>query len=254
MTTDICGNTVYYEDVGEGKPILLLHGWGGSSESFLPLLRDLSANHRVIAPDFPGQGKSPEPPEPWSVTEYAEMIRGFCDALDIRGCDILAHSFGGRVALYLAATWPDYAGKLLLTGCAGIPPVKTKKQDVRRTAYRLLSRLASPKFFGEALSGRMREALVQKFGSADYKALTPSMRKTFNHILAQDLSWTLPQIQSPTLLVWGEDDTATPLWMGKKMEREIPDAALIPFPNAGHFAYLDCYAKFLPIAREYFAQ
>ena len=87
-------------------------------------------------------------------------------------------------------------------------------------------------------------ALIQKFGSPDYRALTPEMRKTFNQVISLDLTDRLPLVKAETLLFWGEDDTETPLWMGRKMEELIPDAALIAESGTGHFAYLERAEKF----------
>ena len=100
--------------------------------------------------------------------------------------------------------------------------------------------------FGD-LPEKGREALVQKFGSADYKALSPEMRQTFNKVIAQDLTGELSKIRASTLLYWGEDDTETPLWMAKVMEERIPDAGLVVEPGTGHFAYLERNEKFLRI-------
>jgi pimeloyl-ACP methyl ester carboxylesterase len=256
MTMEIGGLPLYYEDAGEGKPLLLLHGWGGKCDSFLPLARDFRTLRRVIALDFPGHGATPEPPEPWSVTEYMEMTRAFMDKLGLNGCDIVAHSFGGRVALLLAATYPEKVGRMLLTGCAGLLPQKTAKRRMRSCLYRAARTLAdngiTRLLMGEKKVGEMRERLIAKFGSEDYKALSPSMRRTFNRIVAQDLAPCLPGIKAETLLIWGENDGATPLWMGRKMEKDIPGAALIVMKDAGHFAYLERYSEFRAIAYKYF--
>ena len=93
-----------------------------------------------------------------------------------------------------------------------------------------------------------REKLVQKFGSADYKALSATMRPTFNRVIAQDLRGVLPRIMASTLLIWGTEDRDTPLWMGEVMAKEIPDAALVRLEGCGHFAYLEKYADFRAIA------
>lgn len=106
------------------------------------------------------------------------------------------------------------------------------------------------RLFGD-LPEKGREALVQKFGSADYKALTPEMRKTFVKIISLDLTVELPRIKAPTLLYWGAEDTETPLWMGKMMEEKIPDAGLVVQEGAGHFAYLEHNQAFLRIAKNF---
>ena len=99
-----------------------------------------------------------------------------------------------------------------------------------------------------SLPEKGREALVQRFGSSDYRALTPEMRKTFNRVISLDLTDQLEKIQAPTLLNWGAQDTETPLWMGRLMAEKIPDAGLVVEEGAGHFAYLEQSAKFLRIA------
>ena len=106
------------------------------------------------------------------------------------------------------------------------------------------------KVFG-SWPGRWQEALIQRYGSPDYRALSPQMRKTFNQIVTQDLAEELPLIQASTILFWGENDTETPLWMGRKMEELIPDAALIVEEGAGHFAYLEKSAVFESVVKSF---
>lgn len=249
------GAVMHYERLGEsGRPLVLLHGWGCSGETMAPLMRDLSADHRVMAVDFPGHGKSPEPPEPWEVTEFALITRALMEKEGFIGADVIAHSFGGRVTLYLAAEYPDTFRRLMLTGCAGIPNRPSNKLSARTRMYKTLRTLAdngvTRAVFGKTVD-KWREALVQRFGSADYKALTPSMRQTFNRVLKQDLTYCLDKIKNPAILAWGENDTATPMWMGEMMEKRMADAALIRFEGAGHFAFVEQYARFLAIAREF---
>ena len=95
------------------------------------------------------------------------------------------------------------------------------------------------------------KALQEKYGSADYNALDDEMKKTFVKVVSQDLSPLLPKIQASTLLIWGENDTETPLWMGQKMEQEIKDAGLVIFENDGHFAYLRQWQRFVTVVRAF---
>ena len=248
---------LYYEQQGEqGKPLLLLHGWGCTTEIWQPVVRDFKGLRRVISIDFPGHGQSSEPPQPWSVTEYMEMTAEFIQNLSIQGCDIIAHSFGGRVALLLAATYPHLVGKLLLTGGAGLRGNPTVGQKVRSGVYKGLKNMyaSAPvaKLLGDEKIGQLRESLQQKFGSEDYRALTPSMRATFVRVVNQDLAHYLPKIRASTLLIWGENDTSTPLWMGQTMQREIPDAGLVVFKDCGHYAFLEKYTDFYKIADHFF--
>ena len=256
MIFEARGVKMYYEVHGSfGRPLLLLHGWGGRCESFLPVTRDFETTRRVYAVDFPGHGRSDQPDCPWSVTEYMEYIRAFMEEIGIGGADIVAHSFGARVAILLAAEHPDAVGKLLLTGAAGVPSRKSGKTPFKTRVYKALRSLVGRPFmrrlFGEEKIDLWREALVQHFGSADYRALTPFMRQTFNRVIAQDLTPCLAKIKSPVLLVWGENDTATPLWMGQLMSERIPDAGLVVEEGAGHFAYLEHSARFLRILKSF---
>ncbi len=168
--------------------------------------------------------------------------------MKIERTDIIAHSFGGRVAILLAATYPGLVGRMVLTGAAGVPPKKTGKKSFKSRVYRCLRGLVRAGrgcgLLKDEIADLWQEKLVQKFGSRDYRALTPFMRQTFNRVIGQDLTGCLEKIKAPTLLVWGEEDTETPVWMGRLMEEKIPDAGLIVWPGGGHFAYLDRYGDF----------
>ena len=249
MILTIDGVKIHYEIAGEGEPVLLLHGWGGCIGSFAPVAQFLSKDHRVISLDFPGHGESDEPPVPWSVTEYAEMTRKFMEALSIVPADIIAHSFGGRVAILLSSTWPQMVKKLVLCDSAGILPRRTIKYYFRVYRHKLGKRLSKVRWIDRLLhlSERAKNA-----GSADYRALSESMKGTFVRVVNQDLSSRLPLIRAETLLVWGSEDTATPLSDGQRMEKEIPDAGLVVFEGAGHFSYLDEFPRFCAVLSAFF--
>ncbi len=248
MEITIGGVACHYIQEGEGQDVLLLHGWGGSVDSWLPVRNFLKARCRVTVLDFPGHGGSGFPPESgWSVTEYCAFTAELIERLGIAGCDLVAHSFGGRVALLLASSRPELVGRLLLTGCAGLKPRRGAKYYVKTYAFKLLKRLT----YLAPGGAKLRQRLSGRFGSADYRALTPGMRATFVKVVEQDLGPCLPAIRAETLLVWGRNDTATPLYMGERMEREIPGAALIVLEDAGHFAYLDQCGDFLRILEAY---
>ena len=118
---------------------------------------------------------------------------------------------------------------------------------VYRKARKALDFLEEKQWLGK-WPEKWKEDLVQHFGSADYRALTPEMRQTFNKVITQDLTDILPSVLAPTLLYWGANDTETPLWMGRRMEELIPDAGLVIEEGAGHFAFLEKQSVFLKIA------
>jgi pimeloyl-ACP methyl ester carboxylesterase len=248
-----CGADVYVQQQGTGKNLLLLHGWGGKCESWAHVLRDLQQDFAMTALDFPGQGgRSSDPPEPWDVSAYAEMTFQVLKELGIARTSIVAHSFGGRVSLVLAAEHPELVDKMVLTGVPGLRVPPTPKQKLRSCLYKGLKALAecgmTRKLLGEERVHSFRCRLQERFGSRDYRALSPEMRKTFSKVVSQDLSGYLERIAAPTLLFWGTKDTAAPLWMGQEMARRIPDAGLV-VREAGHFAHEEWYTDFLAVLK-----
>lgn len=261
MQLDLCGAKVDVYESGCGqRSALLLHGWGCSAQMMESVQRALSGSMRVVALDFPGHGKNGKalpPPEPWGVPEYMEMAAQLIRRLGLAPCDIVAHSFGARVAILLAATYPELVGRMVFTGGAGVKKPQSGKATMKTRLYRGLRgavNLAEKTHLFGDLPDKGREALVQKFGSADYKALTPEMRKTFNKVISLDLSDRLADIKAPTLLFWGAEDTETPLWMAKVMEEKIPDAGLVVEAGAGHFAFLERNDIFLRVVRSFLVE
>lgn len=255
MTVEINGAQVYYEILGEtGPTVVLLHGWGCSTELMKPVAEALTQDHRVLIPDFPGHGRSSPPPEPWGVPRYADCVLQLLRQTGFDPCSVVAHSFGCRVAAFLAAEHPDLFDRLVLTGAAGLknePSADAQKRSARyQRGKRWAQRLGQVPGLS-TLADQLQEKLIQKYGSADYKALSPEMRKTFNLVIGQDLRDYYARIRQSTLLVWGENDTATPLWMGQQMEAMIPDCGLVVFEGAGHFAYLEQLPRFRAILRSF---
>ncbi|MCR4621458.1 MAG: alpha/beta hydrolase [Clostridiales bacterium] len=243
------GIKLHYEVSGEGEWVTLLHGWGGSVQSFLGVQKRLCTRFRVLNLDFPGFGASEEPNADWGVSEYARCVLALMDELGIASTALIAHSFGGRVALKIADLRPGIVSKQLLTGCAGL---KDQQAVCRPSlASRLKKVYDNPltrRVLGDGGVEKINNAVRSRFGSEDYKNASPRMREIFKKVIDEDLSYCLEKITCPTLLVWGEYDTATPLWMGRKMEQEIKDAALIVFEGGTHFAYIEQFARFMAIA------
>jgi pimeloyl-ACP methyl ester carboxylesterase len=158
------------------------------------------------------------------------------------------------VALWRAANEPQLVNRLVLTGCAGLKKPQTEEQKKRSEAYqkkkKILQGLAKIPLLGKVAEKSLK-ALQQKYGSADYNALDDEMKKTFVKVISEDLRPLLPKIQSSTLLIWGEKDQDTPLWMGQAMEQEIRDAGLVIFENDDHFAYLRQWPRFVTVVRAF---
>ena len=240
MNININGASVNYEVMGEGKPVLILHGWGTSIEAMTSIWAFLKNKYKVYVLDFPGESnKSSVPPEPWGVPEYGEMVKKFIEELKIEKPSVIGHSFGGRVIIYLASKYQDLFNKIVLTDAAGVKPKMTFHKFTRRMAFKF-GKMALKIFTPKKKFEEKMQAFRDKYSSPDYKALKSDvMRETFKKVISLDLTPNLKDIVRPTLLVWGEDDIDTPLYMAKTMEKKIKDAGLVVLKNAKHFSYVE---------------
>lgn len=217
----------------------MLHGYLSRKESFYYQIRDLSARWRVTAFDFVGMGDSSPLTEAWSVSDYARHTLHILDALGIEKCRLLAHSFGGRVALRLLADHGERFGRALLTGCAGVPPRRGIGYRLRVRAYRTV------RMFASAYAER-------HFGSPEYRTLSPVMRQSFKKIVGEDLTPLLPSVRTPVLYVFGDRDTATPPYMAEILRKNTPGAGLVYMKGCTHFCFCERPDEFNAIAREFF--
>jgi len=239
MIIEIENSTINYEIEGQGENILILHGWGGCIDSMRPIINHLKNKFRVISLDFAGHGKSSIPNIPWGVPEYTDCLIKFLKSLNIKKTSIIAHSFGGRVAIILASEHPELIEKIVLVDSAGIPPIREINYHIKVGAFKLLKRIVRLFVWEEKSYNKIIDKARIRFGSSDYNQLSQNMKGTFVKVVNQDLKPFLKNIKSPVLLVWGENDTDTPVYMGKIMEKEISDAGLVILKGAGHFSYLD---------------
>ena len=234
------------EDRGSGRPLLLLHGWGVSSELFAPILDVLQPGRRLIVPDLPGFGATPEPASAWSVHDYAAWCIALLDRLGVATVDLIGHSNGGRVGIVMAAANPGRVSRMVLVGSAGIRPRQTWRSAARVRSYKLLRAVERSGAVPPALRRAAARRADQR-GSADFRAVSGVMRGTLVRLVNEDLRSLLPHLRLPVLLIWGEHDTETPLDDGRLMEQLIPDAGLVVFEGAGHYAYLEQPARFCRI-------
>ena len=239
MTTEICGLKTEYIERGEGDIVLMLHGWGSRAGLFDGLIDLCAKKYRVLAPDMPGFGGTEEPKEPWDVSKYADFILEFLKPCSPKSVIFVGHSFGGRVILKLAERdLPFEISKIILIDSAGIKPKRSIKQRASLFAYKAGRRIMSlPPL--KALFPNAVENMRKKRGSADYNAASPIMRQTLVKVVNEDLKRNLSKIKAPTVLIWGTNDTATPISDGELMEKLIPDSGLIKVAGAGHYSFLE---------------
>lgn len=246
---EIDGTTVCYTIEGEGSDVVLLHGWGCERSTLASVASvALASGSRVINIDFPGFGTSTEPPEPWGVEEYTSMLEKLLAAEGIKCPSLLGHSFGGRVALLYASR--NKVDKLILVDAAGVKP----RRGLRY--YYKVYKFKAGKWLTTLLLGQRRaneriERARARHGSADYAQASTMMRRVLSRVVNEDLRTIMPAIKAPTLLVWGENDTATPMRDARIMERLIPGAALVSFPGCGHYSFLDNPRQFAAVLQSF---
>lgn len=240
MNINIDGMNINYIAEGEGECVVLLHGWGSNITLFKSMTDVLKIKYKVIAPDMPGFGLSDEPPAPWCVSDYVDFIIKFLNKLGVTKATFLGHSFGGRVIIkfFERDSLPFEINKIILVDSAGVKPKMTFKKNMKIKTYKLGKKFLSlgivKKLFPNALNN-----LQSKSGSADYKAASPLMKQTMVRVVNEDLVHLFPKVTPPTLLVWGENDLATPVSDAIRMEELMPDAGKVVLKGCGHYSFLD---------------
>ncbi len=244
------GVTMHYTVTGNGPDtVILMHGWGCTGQTVESIRAIVAQWYRVITVDFPGHGRSTEPPEradgtPWGVEEYTQVIEKLAEEEKADRPTLIGHSFGGRVAILFASR--NVVSRVVLVDAAGVKPRRPLKYYLKVYSFKL-AKWAALTFLGKKRGQARVDAMRARRGSADYQQASPMMRRVLSKCVNEDLTGVMPLIKAPTLLLWGENDTATPLSDAKKMEKLIPDAGLVSFAGCGHYSFLDNQRAFATV-------
>ena len=256
-TAEINGVELHYSESGrpDGKPVVLMHGWGCERATVASIAAALEESRRVVSIDLPGHGRSTEPPltaqgQPWGVYEYADTVEKLIAGLGLERPALIGHSYGGRIAIILGSRMETE--RIVLVDSAGIKAKRPLKYYLKVYSFKAMKKLL-PVVMGKKRAEAVIERRRRKAGSADYAQASPMMRMVMSRSVNQDLRHLLPAIKAPTLLIWGENDTATPLSDAKLMEKLIPDAGLVSFKGAGHYSFLDNPGQFRAVIRNFLA-
>jgi pimeloyl-ACP methyl ester carboxylesterase len=233
--SEVDGLRLQFRLRGAGEPLLMLHGWGGNSLSFMSAASRLEEHFRTLAPDLPGFGFSEAPPEAWGSADYARVVSALPKSAGFESVNVMGHSFGGKVALALATAYPELVKKLVIVAS---PIVNLPPEPGVRRASRRYSMLRGAAKLLPPLRERMLDWGRNRFGSADYKAAGP-LRPTMVRVVNEDWRPALPAIQAPVLLIWGSADTEVPLRVAQEAMELLPHAELVTLEGAGHFPFLD---------------
>lgn len=275
--TKLKGLVINYKIIGMGKiPIVLLHGWGVSSDKYITTAEEilkLDDNFIFYIPDLPGFGKSEEPKTAWHIDDYVEFARDFVNGVARREAGfelvkniisgviknngvsfkkenkkviLMAHSFGGRVAIKYAVKYPGDIEAMVLTGAAGIKHPLTRRQQI----FYFMAKIGKEIFALPIL--RSLEKSAKKYfyvivREKDYVNAGARMKEVMKNALAEDLTNALDGVSVPTLLIWGENDNSTPLADGEFMNLAIKGSKLFIIKEANHSAVYNNAEEFAKI-------
>lgn len=232
------GIQVHYNEAGQGDALLILHGWGASSESWILLQRALSKEgFRVIAIDLPGFGRTNPPSVAWGVQEYANFVERFVSAIGLDKFFLLGHSFGGQIAISFTVEHQELVRKLILAA----PPGIRKLPGFKEHMLSALSKIVGPFFYlvpSESAKEILKKAAYWLIKRRDYVQAEGVMREIMRRVIREDLFSIFAQIRVPTLIVWGDDDKLVPVKDAYTLLREIPHSAVEIIPGAGHAPHL----------------
>ncbi len=225
--------------IGEGQPIVMLHGWGANIGLITPLAEKLAPlGYLCYVPDMPGFGQTSAPDRGWSIHEYVKWVIAYMDAHALDQAHLFGHSFGGRLGLVLGAEHGDRIIKMVLADAAGVRTKPSTSGQWRLKGYRLaLNTLQAMRLKPQA--DQLRTWYSERYGSADYKAVKGVMRETFVKVVNEDLLPYAARVMPSTLLFWGDQDEDTPPAQGQLLEKTIPDVGLVIWEGAGHYSYLE---------------
>lgn len=240
MFYSYCGVKVFYtyKNKKSLEPTLLLHGWGVDSKIFDSVCKSFPEKS-FLCIDFPPFGRSQKKIESFNIYTYVALIMSLCEHLGISKCDIIAHSFGGRIASILASVKCSLVRSCIFVDSAGIKPKRNLSYYYKVYKYKLLKKLGKS---------------TLNLGSKDYLELDENMKKTFISIVNEDLTPYYRNVKCPSLIVWGEKDKETPMYMAKKINKIVANSRLEVIKNSGHFCFLTSPLQFNKIIGKFWEE
>jgi pimeloyl-ACP methyl ester carboxylesterase len=222
-----------YRVEGSGdKCLLFLHGWGTSMKSFDRVVSIVKEKFKIILVDLPGFGAT-ERPINWKLSDYVYFVNDFLTKIDTVPDVFVGHSFGGRIILKGVGGGVFNPKKIVLISPAGVSISKQGKDNLVFVSklFRFLTYLPPFIFFRERIKTKFYEII-----GSDYLS-QGSMKEIFKAVVDEDLSPYASEIETPTLIIWGDKDEITKIEDGKKLYSLIPDSVFQVLPNTGHFSF-----------------
>lgn len=246
---------IAYIEAGRGKPLLFLHGVGSDLSQWENNYPYFLERYRVLGIDLPGFGKSDKPQLEYSFEFYANTIIKFLDKLCIGKINLVGHSFGGHLTLYLAIHFPERLSKIIIVDSAGIQQFTDEQKKYILMQYninKLINVTAEELRFGLKLSFvkwlDVYEETVQRrialSKSAEYRQYAFAVHKCIRAMLRQNVKNELYKIQLPVLIIWGEKDSLVPVIFGQEAHQLIQNSKLKVIPDSGHFPMIEKAKEF----------
>jgi len=226
----IKGLKINYKTLGEGRPLLILHGWGSRSDNWQKVAEALAKSGvKVIIPDLPGFGQSDKPLTAWDIDDYCDFVEEFVKVLNLDKFYLLGHSFGGSLAVKFSLQHPEKVAKLFLVSAACV-----RKKSLKNKLFKFISR-----FF------KIKPLFLRKFfyRKSDYLSVKGVMKETYLKVIEEDLSDVLEKVKVPTMIIWGAKDKITPIKQAKLINSKIRNSELKIIPNIGHSPHLEAPEK-----------
>jgi pimeloyl-ACP methyl ester carboxylesterase len=267
-TVELHGSRVAFVDVGEGDPLVLLHGITCSAASWNAIVPALAEHHRVIVPDLPGHGRSSRARGDYSVAGFALYVRDLLMGLGIRKATFVGHSLGGGVTMQTAYAYPELVGRMVLIASGGLG--ETVGVALRAAALPGAEWVLPLAFnrYGARITGWVarhtrdaRLATIHELAWSYATLADPAARRAFVALIRGVVDWTGQRInartrlhlaeQVPMLVVWGDADLIIPIGHARRAAAELPVDRFEVFEGAGHFPHLEEPDRFLGIVEDF---
>ena len=233
------GVKINYISYGQGKDILLLHGWGQNIEMMKQVGDGLKDDYRITILDLPGFGKSEEPKEAWTLEDYNEMIEEFVEKLKLKDLTIVGHSFGGRIGTIYASKNKLYRLVLLSS-----PMIKKKSGNgLKQKVLKFLKKVP--------LLNKTEGFFKKRMGSTDYRNASDMMRKILVNTVNTDLLEYAKKIKCPVFFIGGDNDPMVPLYEVEEIEKSIKNCGVAIYTGMDHYAYLEDLYRTINIIKSF---
>ncbi len=234
------GETIYYEDVGEGPPILFIHSLGTNSYLYRAQIEVLKNKYRCIAPDCRGHGNSSYNGL-FTVEDAANDHKALLDTLNISSCHIVGLSMGGPILLNLISRWPEIAQSVVIAD--SFARIRPGGEDRIYATQEAVAYLSMQEFGRQYAGDRLKpttpieklDELALEIAKCQSKAYVDTVRAIFTY----DASSDLDNVKVPALILVGDNDDATPIAESEFIKAGIPGSKLVTIPNAGHLSTID---------------